>query len=111
MKISNKKKMSKSIKIKNDYYLEDYIQFKTLEGINFDDVRKGGKLYKSFIGTVSHIENGNIVWYYLINIRHRNGIGDGENFGLQLRKPLFSGSNDFQWRFQNNNSWSNWTLL
>lgn len=74
---------------------------------SFDDVGEGQTLNKTFIGTVQL--NG--TWYNLINIRHRNGVADGVNFGLQIRKPLISGAKDFQWRFQNNESWSEWESL
>ena len=41
---------------------------------------------QSFVGST----NVSGTWYNIINCRHRNGGGDGTNFGMQIRKKLTS---------------------
>lgn len=48
------------------------------------------------------------VWYNLLNIRHRNGEGDGTNYGMQLRTKLTSTDDELEFRHNNNSNWSNW---
>ena len=62
-----------------------------LKDLSFDDVKEGGKLNKSFIGTVQV----NDVWYNLINIRHRNGYDDGEG----VRKKIWA-DDDKPWNIK-----------
>ena len=83
------------------------IDFKTMNIADWNAVNEGQLLSKTFIGTVQK----DSTWYYFINLRHRNGLDDGKNFGLQIRKPLISGAKDFQWRVQNNGNWSGWESL
>lgn len=80
---------------------------KTIEITDWDAVGEGQPLQRSFAGSVQ--KDGK--WYYFINIRHRNGNADGINFGLQIRKSMMSGLNDFQFRIQNTENWSEWTNL
>ena len=87
--------------------INEKFDVKTIEITDWDAVGEGQPLQKSFAGTVQ--KDG--VWYYFINIRHRNGEADGINFGLQIRKSLMSGANDFQFRIQSSEVWSGWTDL
>lgn len=55
------------------------------------------KNYKSFMGGVNDTTNN--VWYNAINVRHRNGYGDGANYGMYIRTKLIS-SGDLIWNKQ-----------
>ena len=48
--------------------------------------------YKTYLGSYTHSGT----WYNLISTRHRNGSGDGINYGMYLRSPLTS-SGDLTW--------------
>lgn len=59
-------------------------------------------IYKSFIGSI-YAKN---VWYNLISVRHRNGAGDGPNYGMYLKAPL-TRDGDLVWNKQHGAStWS-----
>jgi hypothetical protein len=60
----------------------------------------------SFIGTYSQ----NDQWYSTISCRHRNGQGDGTNYGLQLRSILTKADN-LSWRQNMNGSWGGWKTI
>lgn len=60
----------------------------------------------SFMGTYSQ----NNQWYSTISCRHRNGEGDGPNYGLQLRSILTQADN-LSWRQHMNGSWGGWKTL
>lgn len=74
----------------------------------FDDIGVGDNLYRTFIGT---LDTGS-GWYNLINLRHRNGHGDGTSYGLQIRTVL-TGRSPLEYRQQMGNSagWSDWTVI
>lgn len=48
--------------------------------------------FKSFIGSIYAKK----VWYNLISVRHRNGAGDGVNYGMYIRSIL-TGAGDLLW--------------
>lgn len=48
-------------------------------------------------------------WYSVINVRHRGGGGDGNNYGWQLINPF--GSSWIQHRNQSNGSWTGWYTI
>lgn len=52
--------------------------------------------YKSFMGGF----NLNGTWYNLINVRHRNGVGDGNKYGMALYNKISGDSTDLLWRRQ-----------
>lgn len=54
--------------------------------------------YRSFLGTYS--KDGNSDWNYLINIRHRNGFGDGNLYGMYIKAPLSSDEKNLTWGYQ-----------
>ena len=59
---------------------------------------------KSFIGSVQET-TGNYMWYDLISCRHRNGEGDGVNFGMAIYS-LLTASGDLMWDKQTSeNTW------
>lgn len=60
----------------------------------------------SFIGTYSQ----NNKWYSTLSLRHRNGLEDGTNYGLQLRSILTQEDN-LSWRQNINGSWQGWKTL
>ena len=55
---------------------------------DFNTMLKGNP---SFIGTA--YSEGASAWYNIINLRHKNGSGDGTNYGLYLRSLLTSTGN------------------
>ena len=61
---------------------------------------------KSFIGTYSL----NDTWYNTLSVRHRNGNGDGTNYGMQLRSKLTTGDN-LSWRQHMNGTWGSWKTV
>jgi len=61
---------------------------------------------QSFIGST----NIGGTWYNLINVRHRNGGGDGTSYGMQIRKILTSDGN-LEIRSNYGGSWTNWTEI
>ena len=73
---------------------------------SFDGISSGQNLNHSWIGTIQV----NNVWYNLINVRHRNGIGDGTGYGMQIIGN-FSKNPTIQTRTQANGSWGNWRTL
>lgn len=59
---------------------------------------------KSFMGSVQET-TGNYTWYDLISCRHRNGEGDGVNFGMAIYS-LLTASGDLMWDKQTSeNTW------
>ena len=62
---------------------------------------------RSSVGTYQ--DNGS--WYDFINVRHRNGTGDGNNYGLQIRTLMQNDSGALQYRKQNNGSWYEWHTI
>lgn len=62
---------------------------------------------RSFIGSIQT----NNVWYNLINVRHRGGLGDGYNFGMQIRSQMTTGFPKLAVRQQNNGSWGDWESI
>ena len=63
--------------------------------------------YRTIIGTIS----GTNEWNNIISVRHRNGSGDGSNYGMYLRSKL-TGKSNLIWRQQTSAGWeSEKTLL
>lgn len=62
----------------------------------------GMKDYKSFIGSIK--EQGN-TWYNMISVRHRNGNGDGNLYGMFIRSLLEATTSSLVWNQQNNGTW------
>ena len=60
----------------------------------------------SFIGTYSQSDT----WFSTISCRHRNGQGDGTNYGLQLRS-LLTKEDNLSWRQNFGGSWQGWKTL
>lgn len=54
----------------------------------------------TFIGTNTQ----NNTWYNIISVRHRNGNGDGQNYGMMLYSRL-TGSDSLKYRQQTYQSW------
>lgn len=68
-----------------------------------------GLAKRSFLGTVN---DTNKIWYNLINVRHRNGEGDGTSYGMQMRKLLTSPNSVLEMRSQTGtNSWNSWEQI
>ncbi len=65
--------------------------------------------YRSFLGTYS--KDGNSDWNYLINIRHRNGFGDGNLYGMYIKAPLSADNKNLSWGFQHIEEWSKERIL
>ncbi len=65
--------------------------------------------YRSFLGTYS--KDGNSDWNYLINIRHRNGFGDGNLYGMYIKAPLSGNNKNLSWGFQHIEEWSKERIL
>lgn len=63
--------------------------------------------YNSFLGSVM---NSNNTWFSLINVKHRNNIGDGVNYGLQIRNE-FGTDEPIQYRSQYNGTWGSWYTM
>ena len=57
---------------------------------------------KTFLGTACLSPNS--VWYNVISVRHRNGAGDGPNYGMQMYSRLTS-NDDLYWRQHMNGTW------
>lgn len=55
------------------------------------------KSYKSLIGTYQNTKTG--TWFNMISVRHRNGYGDGVNYGMYLYSGLTYGG-DLIWNKQ-----------
>lgn len=73
---------------------------------SFDGISSGQNLNHSWIGTIQV----NNVWYNLINVRHRNGIGDGTGYGMQIRGN-FSRNPTIQTRAQDSGTWGDWRTI
>ncbi len=66
-------------------------------------------LAHGYMGSI-HV-NGNPDWYNLINVRHRNGQGDGNLYGLQIRKALTATGSPLQYRAQMGGDWTMWETV
>lgn len=66
-------------------------------------------LAHGYMGSI-HV-NGNPDWYNLINVRHRNGQGDGGEYGLQIRKALTVGNSPIEYRAQMGGVWNSWETV
>ena len=60
----------------------------------------------SFVG--SYTKDG--AWYNVISARHRNGQGDGNNYGMEMRSSL-TNNDALSWRQQTNGSWTDWKTI
>lgn len=80
----------------------------TLSGpADFNDVKSGGQLNHCFVGSIRTSDD----WYNLINVRHRNGTGDGTDFGLQIRNGLNYTKSKLQLRQQAYKTWGAWRTI
>lgn len=70
----------------------------------FDEVDREQELNKSGLYTAV-IDD--YYWYHLLNIRHRNGTGDGNKYGLQIRQP-FDITQSLDIRSHHAGTWSSW---
>lgn len=62
----------------------------------------------TFVGSV----NNSNLWRSLINVRHRGGSGDGNNYGLQIIDTnMTSASWELQTRKQYNGTWTGWEAI
>ena len=75
-----------------------------MELSSFDLVGGAEDLVKSGLHSVYTGAN----WYNLINIRHRNGYGDGTKFGMQIKSPMTTVWPDLQLRQEANGTWGGW---
>lgn len=65
---------------------------------------------RSFMGTYQYKTTSAEEWYDLISVRHRNGYGDGSNWGMMISAPLFGGN--LQWNLQTNkNTWQGYRTI
>lgn len=79
----------------------------TVEGVStLDDATENFK--RSGLYTVGMEDNN---WYHLINIRHRNGEGDGQYYGFQILAPMLTTQGKLQVRNHDVQGWGNWRLL
>lgn len=62
----------------------------------------GGGNYRTFIGTES--SSGTNQWQNMISLRHRNGHGDGANYGMQLYSSLTS-NDSLKYQQQYDGNW------
>lgn len=67
----------------------------------------GGYMHRSGMFSVC---GSSYVWYHLLNMRHRNGDGDGSSYGMQIRQS-FSITSSMEVRCQSAGTWSNWHQL
>ncbi|RPE12895.1 hypothetical protein EGT74_04950 [Chitinophaga lutea] len=68
---------------------------------------------RSFVGSVGfdpYVPNAplNSMWWNVINIRHRNGEGDGNNWGGQITFGMTAHINRMFFRSHYNGAWQNW---
>lgn len=56
--------------------------------------------YKTLLGSA----NINGSWNHVISVRHRNGAGDGTNYGMYIR-ATFSGNSGLVWQVQSSGTW------
>lgn len=85
---------------------EGYSRAGSANDINLDTV-SSGILNKSGLYTIYDGSQ----WWNLINIRHRNGVTDGVNYGMQIRNTLTSSTSSLQLRQQTNGTWGSWRRL
>lgn len=62
---------------------------------------------KSIIGSFTDTSN---TWHSVINVRHRNGQGDGVGYGMYIRAKLTSSSNLY-WRQQYGGTWQSERII
>ena len=58
--------------------------------------------YKTIIGSIS---SGTFGWQNIISVRHRNGYGDGNNYGMYIRAPLTANGNLYWDQNKNSSGW------
>ena len=58
--------------------------------------------YKTILGAITM---GSSIWYNIISIRHRNGNGDGNKYGMYIRSELTNVSSSLLWGKQANGTW------
>lgn len=62
------------------------------------------------INATANGPNGN-GWYSLINVRHRGGVGDGNQYGAQIAIGLTNNRNILSYRTQSTGSWDGWASV
>lgn len=58
--------------------------------------------YKTILGAITM---GSNIWYNIISIRHRNGNGDGNIYGMYIRSQLTNVSSSLLWGKQASGTW------
>lgn len=95
-------------KYKNSFEVngEFYPEAKTIDSLSsYDDIT--GDLKRSGFYTAGQ---GN-TWCNLINLRHRNGEGDGAYYGLQIRNTMLTKRSKLQVRQHDSTGWGAWRWL
>ena len=88
---------------------DNYCKAQSTDGnISESSVGVGQFLQRSGLYTFT---DTNGLWRTLINVRHRNGGGDGINYGMQIMHTLTNRNANIGVRFQQNGSWSGWETL
>lgn len=103
--IINGSATTNGLTVNGDNGTNNIVKSGTIEGkSSFDD---NAYTKQSFIGST----NIGGTWYNLINVRHRNGGGDGTSYGLQMRSVLTSAGSELEYRNNYGGSWSGWTKV
>lgn len=91
--------------------LEYYKKVQTVYAINAydaDPLNSFNELNgKTQIGSI----NADGGWWHIINIQHRNGVGDGVNYSGQLRFGMTANTNTMQFRQQYDGKWLPWKTI
>ena len=82
---------------------DSYINGGVKENLTNEDLLASEPTY---IGSYSN--NG--VWYNTISVRHRNGVGDGTSYGLQIRNRMTE-EDGITYRQNFNGTWTDWKII
>ena len=64
---------------------------------------------KAFVGSV--YQAANTTWYNVISIRHRNGYGDGNKYGMYIQSHMTAGNANLYWNRQASGNWQGDRLI
>lgn len=64
--------------------------------------------YLGSVYTGTNTPNGGTAWWNVLNIRHRGGALDGNNYGLQIATGMTDYENTFSYRTHKSGTWSGW---
>lgn len=93
---------------KGEDLIETYARAGSKDSVNEDVTTLDTNLYRTGLYTITDTSG---TWWNFINLRHRNGYGDGANYGMQIKSGLVDRNDALYVRKQSGSLWSSWEKI